>query len=458
MSEPGTFPPLVLPLAGSLSPLDALARFSARADLCLLHSASATHELSRYSYLSADPVARLRGGAQSWPEMRRAIRATFPAPSARAQGLPPFQGGWMGWWGYELGTAFDRVPRHPRPNGDAPDVSLGLYDWVIAWDHAAGLAWLISTGADASGARTPERARQRADELLARLDRPEATQPLRSGAQRDAQSDFTAVQYQRTVARAVECVLAGDIFEVNIAQRFSAPFDGDLTSLYRAVIRRTGAPMSAFIHDAGVCVVSGSPERFLRYDPATRQLETRPIKGTRPRHPDPARDAELAAELLASEKDRAENVMIVDLLRNDLSRVCNAGSVRAPSLCALESHQAVHHLVSVVTGEVQPGRDALDLLEATFPGGSITGAPKIRAMEIIAELEPIARGVYSGCIGWIGFDGAMDTSIAIRTIVIENGMATWHAGGAITADSLPNAEYEETMDKARALAAAMAAA
>jgi para-aminobenzoate synthetase component 1 len=448
---------LVVPLAGSVSPLEALARFSDLPFPCLLHSASATHELSRYSYLAADPVSRLHGSARSWPEVRRIVRATLSTNATPVAGLPPFQGGWLGWFGYELGTAFDSVPRHRRPAVDAPDVSLGLYDWIIAWDHLEGLAWLISTGVDATGASNPATARRRADSVVARWQTRAAPNPHRAATRGEPQSDFTAAEYQMTVARAVEYVLAGDIFEVNLAQRFSAAFDGDVLSLYRAVVDRTGAPMSAFIQHAGVCVLSGSPERFVRYEPATQRLETRPIKGTRPRHSDADRDAELAAELLASEKDRAENVMIVDLLRNDLSRVCNAGSVRVPVLCALESHPTVHHLVSVVTGTVKPGRDALDLLEATFPGGSITGAPKIRAMEVIAELEPVARGIYSGCIGWIGLDGAMDTSIAIRTIVLANGMAAWHAGGAITADSTPKGEYDETLDKARALAAAVAA-
>ncbi|HEY8061307.1 MAG TPA: anthranilate synthase component I family protein, partial [Gemmatimonadales bacterium] len=204
-------------------------------------------------------------------------------------------------------------------------------------------------------------------------------------------------------------------------------------------------------------VISASPERFLRLDPVTRHVETRPIKGTRPRRDDPEDDARLARELQASEKDQAENVMIVDLLRNDLARVCERGTVRVPVLNAVESHPTVHHLVSTVTGTLRASCDAFDLLAATFPGGSITGAPKLRAMSIIRDLEPVARGVYSGCIGWIGFDGGMDTSIAIRTVVLAEGMATFHAGGGITAQSDPADEYRETLDKARALAAAVTA-
>jgi para-aminobenzoate synthetase component I len=226
-------------------------------------------------------------------------------------------------------------------------------------------------------------------------------------------------------------------------------------TLYGDLIQRSPAPMAAFLRRGDVSVASASPERFVRLEMPARQVETRPIKGTRPRHAVPARDAELARELTASEKDRAENVMIVDLMRNDLSRVCRPGSVQTPSLCALESHPTVHHLVSTVTGDLRTDCDALDLLAATFPGGSVTGAPKLRAMEIITELEPVARGVYSGAIGWIGLDGAMDTSIAIRTVTVADAVATFHAGGGITARSIPVDEYQETLDKAQALIAAL---
>jgi para-aminobenzoate synthetase component 1 len=215
--------------------------------------------------------------------------------------------------------------------------------------------------------------------------------------------------------------------------------------------------MGALIAHDDAHVLSASPERFLRFDAATRRVETRPIKGTRPRDINRARDRELATGLLASAKDRAENVMIVDLMRNDLSRVCTAGSVRATGLCELDSHPTVHHLVSTVTGVMRPECDALDLLAAAFPGGSVTGAPKLRAMAIIAKLEPVVRGVYAGSVGWIGRDGSMDTSIAIRTITLRHGLASVHAGGAVTAPSDPESEYRETLDKARGLIAALGA-
>ena len=216
---------------------------------------------------------------------------------------------------------------------------------------------------------------------------------------------------------------------------------------------RNPAPFAAYLNTGEVQIVSASPERFLELQ--GRQVETRPIKGTRPRGATPEEDRRLGAELLASEKDRAENVMIVDLLRNDLSRVCRDHTVLTPEICVLESFATVHHLVSTVTGELRPGLDAVDLLRATFPGGSITGAPKIRAMEIIAELEPTRRGPYCGAIGWLGGDGWMDTSITIRTYAIKDGMVAFQAGGGIVADSDPAAEYEETLDKARALIEAL---
>jgi para-aminobenzoate synthetase component I len=268
-------------------------------------------------------------------------------------------------------------------------------------------------------------------------------------------SNFTRAAYEVAVARVIEYILAGDIFQANISQRFRAelPDGADALALYRRLRRRNPAPFAALLDYGDVAIVSASPERFLSFHDGL--VETRPIKGTRPRGATPEEDARLAAELLGSEKDRAENVMIVDLLRNDLSRVCRDHSVLTPEICTLESYATVHHLVSTVTGRLQPDVDSVDLLRATFPGGSITGAPKFRAMEIIAELEPTRRGPYCGAIGWLGFDGSMDTSITIRTYCLKGRTVTFQAGGGITADSDPAAEYEETLAKARALVAAL---
>ena len=444
-------------LVVELEPRDAiaaLARFVDFPDVCLLHSASPGHAASRYSYLAADPVVAITGAAEEWVGIRDRIRATIGSRTLPFPDLPPFQGGWIGWFGYELGVAFDTVARHDHQPSSVPDVALGLYDWVVTWDHVANRCWLISTGSDTTGARRRSRAERRAGTVLERWKAaPPPALPGRHAAMVSA--DLTAAAYQRQVQVAIEYVLAGDIFQVNLSQRFAAGYPGPPLELYRALCQRSAAPMAAFVQAAGVQVISASPERFVRLDPRTREVETCPIKGTRPRHPDPAADADRARALLDSEKDRAENVMIVDLLRNDLARVCEPGTIRVPRLNHLESHPTVHHLESTVTGRLRAECDALDLLAATFPGGSITGAPKLRAMSIIRELEPVARGVYSGSVGWIGLDGGFDSSIAIRTITLHDGVATCHAGGGVTADSDPDAEYRETLDKARALVSAL---
>ncbi len=458
--------PVTIRLEATHTPLEALSRFADLPGLCLLQSAAAEHPLSRYSFLAADPVATITANAAEWSSVRDQVRSTLGSDSAAVAGLPPFQGGWAGWFGYELGTAFDDVARHPNQPLPVSDIALGLYDWVIAWDHRLDAVWLISTGIDATGERDASRAQARTDAVLTRWTSAQTQRdPTSTGSESAggvakfaAAADFTASEYEAAVARVVDYVLAGDIFQANIAQRFTTPFSGDPLALYTEVMRKSPAPMAAFLQQGAVSIVSASPERFMRLDAGTRLVETRPIKGTRPRDRDTARDAALARELEASEKDRAENVMIVDLLRNDLARVCEPRSVRTPQLCALESHATVHHLVSTVTGVLSPGRDSLDLLAATFPGGSITGAPKLRAMEIITELEPVARGVYAGAIGWLGLDGSMDTSIAIRTVTIAGGIASLHAGGGITALSEPDEEYRETLDKARALLEAVAEA
>jgi para-aminobenzoate synthetase component 1 len=248
-----------------------------------------------------------------------------------------------------------------------------------------------------------------------------------------------------------EYIVAGDIFQANLSQRFQGPLAEAPFDLYRRLRRRNPAPFAAYLGFGELEILSASPERFLRLDQDQRRIETRPIKGTRPRGLGPMHDAALGRALAESEKDRAENVMIVDLLRNDLSRVCRPGTVRVPELFALEHHPTVHHLVSTVVGELDTGAGAEDLLRAAFPGGSITGAPKVRAMEIIAELEPTQRGVYCGSIGYISASGAMDTSIVIRTYLALRGQIYFQAGGGIVADSDPELEYRETLDKARGL-------
>jgi para-aminobenzoate synthetase component I len=444
------------------------------------------HQLGRYSFVAADPVLVVRskgpltemGEGGTWRTVGGdalgavgAVLQGWAAPSV--PGIPPFQGGAAGYIGYDYGAVLERVPATRYDDLGVPDVVLGLYDWVIAWDHASREAWLISTGLTASGPPDESRARARAAQVRARLgtNRVAPSQPRAAAgpagtaapsypvtaldrAPDGLRSTFTHRGYLDAVARVREYIVAGDIFQANLSQRLQAPLREAPFELYRRLRRRNPAPFAAYFDAGELTVLSASPERFLRLD-EHGAVETRPIKGTRPRGLGPMHDAALGRALAESEKDRAENVMIVDLLRNDLSRVCRPGSVRVPELFALEHHPTVHHLVSTVIGELAPGRDAIDLIRATFPGGSITGAPKVRAMEIIAELEPTRRGVYCGSVGYLSRSGAMDTSIVIRTFVRVGDQVYFQAGGGIVADSDPELEYRETLDKARGLIAAL---
>jgi para-aminobenzoate synthetase component 1 len=434
---------LVVPLVPTPDPFGTCVRFSGLPYLLFLDS-SAQGALSRYSFLAADPVAV----ARTPDAARDMLRGHRHRPLA---GLPPFQGGIAGYVGYDWGAELERVARPPadRLTPQIPDVALAHYEWVIAWDHLEEKAWLIATGDEARAATRAAWVRER----LAAA--PPAVRDHPAPAPEPPQSNFARAEFEAGVSRIREYIAAGDVYQVNLSQRFHAPFVGSALALYRRLRARNPAPFGAYLEFAGAQVASISPERFLRLEATTRAAEARPIKGTRPRGTTPDRDSALARELLESEKDRAENVMIVDLLRNDLGKVCVPGSVRVPKLFALESHPTVHHLVSTVTGRLADGADAFDLLRAAFPGGSVTGAPKIRAMQIIAELERAPRGLYCGAIGYVSATGAMDFNIPIRTIVLRDGSATFHAGAGIVWDSEPVAEYEETLAKARTMIEAL---
>ena len=497
------FRPLVEPLGKMLDPADVCTAFLDLPYLLLLDSAAMPqHPDAQYSFLAADPVRIVRSKALSTEIFQHGAwhgipgdalgvaRAMLPAnPVASLPGLPPFQGGIAGYIGYDWGAVLERLPHARYDDLSIPDVVLGLYDWVIAWDHRAGNAWLISTGLPEAGARQEARARDRLTMVRGRLEgrvagrvpsgrggvtagkasgSVTATLPTARGAAGPAapsypvtgieaaekialRSTFTHRGYLDAVARVREYIVAGDIFQANLSQRFEGPLDEPPFALYRRLRQHNPAPFAAYLGFDDMAVLSASPERFLRLDGDRRSIETRPIKGTRPRGLGPMHDAALGRALAESQKDRAENVMIVDLLRNDLSRVCRPGTVRVPELFALEHHPTVHHLVSTVVGELEPGADAADVIRAAFPGGSITGAPKVRAMEIIAELEPTQRAVYCGSIGYISATGAMDTSIVIRTCLALRGQIYFQAGGGIVADSDPELEYRETLDKARGL-------
>jgi para-aminobenzoate synthetase component 1 len=449
------------------------------------HGSGETHPLGRFSFLTADPALVVRskgrrtelGEAGRWREVEgdalevtRGILAGWRMEPAA--GLPPFQGGAAGYLGYDYGAVLERLPAPRYDDLAIHDVVLGLYDWVIAWDHRVGAAWLLSTGLPAEGPARATRAAARLEAMKQRLakrrpppggprpgtgeEAPSYPLPGIDGAEAiGLRSTFTHRGYVDAVARVREYIVAGDIFQANLSQRFQAPLAEPPFRLYRRLRRRNPAAFAAYLGFDDLAVLSASPERFLLLDRRRRQVETRPIKGTRPRGLGPMHDAALGLALSESDKDRSENVMIVDLLRNDLSRVCRPGTVRVPELFALEQHPTVHHLVSTVVGELAEGADAVDLIRAAFPGGSITGAPKVRAMEIIAELEPTRRGVYCGSIGYLSATGDMDTSIVIRTFLALRGRVYFQAGGGIVADSDPEQEYRETLDKARALILAL---
>jgi para-aminobenzoate synthetase component I len=493
MSDGAT--PLVDNLGETGDPIEVVTRFLDLPGLVFLDSATGAqhaadaHQLSRYSFLTADPARTIRskgrrtelgGRGLEWTPVDadplfalRDLLAPHAAPPM--PGLPPFQGGAAGYIGYDYGAVLERLPAPRYDDLAIPDVILGLYDWVIAWDHRVGTAWIISTGLPETGSAREVRARERLAMVRERLRGPARhPTPARAGAAGpgDApsypvlgvegaepsglRSTFTHRGYLDAVARVRDYIVAGDIFQANLSQRFQAPLTEPAFDLYGRLRRANPAAFAAYLDYGDVRVMSASPERFLRLDENGRHVETRPIKGTRPRGLGPMHDAALGRALAESDKDRAENVMIVDLLRNDLSRVCRPGTVRVPELFALEQHPTVHHLVSTVVGELDPSAGAIDLLRAAFPGGSITGAPKVRAMEIIAELEPTRRGVYCGSIGYLSTTGAMDTSIVIRTYLALRGRVYFQAGGGIVADSDPELEYRETLDKARALIAALA--
>ena len=448
----------------------------------------------RYSFLAADPalVVRCKAGRAECIDQRNATRTPVPhnalaeirrvlAPfrAPPIPDLPPFQGGAAGYIGYDWGGVLERLPAPRYDDLAIADAVLGIYDCVVAWDHEMQRAWIISTGLPDEGAARIPRAQRRLAEMRQRLAQRNAEPVAASRAGRrmvrvqrapsypvadvgaaesiGLRSSFTHRGYLDAVTRVREYIVAGDIFQTNLSQRLEAPLRESTWSLYQRLRTINPAPFAAYLAFDDGHVLSASPERFLRLDD-TRRVEARPIKGTRPRGIHPAHDAALGKALTDSPKDRAENLMIVDLLRNDLSRVCAAGSVRVPELFTLEHYSTVHHLVSTVVGELDDGRDAVDLLMATFPGGSITGAPKVRAMEIIAELEPSRRGVYCGSIGYLGLSGVMDTSIVIRTYQAVGDAVYFSVGGGIVADSDPEQEYRETLDKARALIDALTSA
>ncbi len=395
----------------------------------------------RYDILAAGPRAIATSSSEPFAAARRLLAGeTCPASDW------PVSGAAIGYFGYEVGRAAAGLPREKAgTRAFMPEVAIGLYPWTVVVDHVHHRAALTSLDSVADADATALR-----DRLLAARERP--LRPFRVSG--PVSSSLDRPEYLPRARRVLDYIEAGDCYQANLTREFRAPFSGDPWTFYRHLHDTNPAPMGGFLEYPFGAVLSSSPERFLVVE--GRHALTRPIKGTRQRRADPAEDAQAAAELLASGKDRAENVMIVDLLRNDLGRVCEIGSVKVEGLCELESFATVHHLVSTVTGTLREGCDALDALAASFPGGSITGAPKRRAMEIIDSLEPHRREVYCGAIGYLAPGGRMDMNIPIRTTLCAGGELRFYAGGGIVADSTPEDEFEETETKIAAIRRAIA--
>ena len=461
--------PLVVEIHNPPSAPSAFELFRDKPFSFFLDSGMDPQKLGRYSFMGSDPflVMRSRGREITLlsPDGEKTV---FGNPfdllgellqEYRLDGNPttlPFVGGAVGYLSYDLGHFIEKLPSTTVDDLQLPECYLAFYDAVIAFDHLDGRAYVAATGFPERGSSRKARAGARLEELrrlLAETPCPEDyedeyfDQPVSGPV--GLRSNFTHEGYIEAVETAKEYIRAGDIFQVNLSQRFEADMPLPPYELHRRLRRINPAPFASYLNFDGVTVVSASPERFLRV--RNDLVETRPIKGTRPRGKDPTSDQALARELVRSIKDRAEHVMIVDLERNDLGRVCRYGTVRVSELAALEKYATVFHLTSTVEGRLRPDKGVIDLLKAAFPGGSITGAPKVRAMEIIDELEPTRRSVYTGAIGYLGFDGGLDLNIVIRTILVKEGRAYFQVGGAVVYDSDAEGEYTETLDKAKAL-------
>ncbi len=465
----------VEPVGPLCSPGAVMELLADEADPVLLESSALHGDYGRYTIAACRPleVIALRDGRLTHENSRAApiegddavwaaIADAFA--NVRLEGRPTEAGycpGWMGYFGYEVGRCVERLPGRAVRDTRLPDMRMAFYDAVLLYDSLEQSWWLVSLKFD-SPPPGAGRAAQTLRDIFARAsaappEKPAALAHAADAAARpaasDAKSNFSPDAYRRAVAKCVDYIAAGDIFQVNLSQRFRVSDAPPPEAIYKTLRRRNPSWYAAYLsfESAGrkCAVASSSPELFVRVRDG--HVVTRPIKGTRPRTGDESADRAAAADLLASPKDNAELAMIIDLLRNDIGRVCRYGTVRVTDRCRLETHPTVFHLVGTVEGDLRPGVGPAELLRATFPGGSITGAPKIRAMEIIDELEPSARSVYTGCIGHVGVDGSCEWNIVIRTVICDGSDAYVQVGGGIVADSSPDGEYHETLDKARAI-------
>ncbi len=425
-------------------------------------------KLGRYSFMGSDPFLIMRSRGDDITLIQDGGRLTRRGNpfdvleellqeyrTDRVNSPVPFNGGVVGYFSYDLCHFIENLPASAVDDLQLPECYLAFYDALVAFDNREKRAWIISTGLPerVTEARR-ERAERRLEELRPLVSNPPVVQrdmsPVGKGS---LKSNFTHKAYLEAVEKAREYICAGDIFQVNLSQRFETDIAVPPYELYRRLRAINPAPFANYFNFDGVSIVGASPERYMKL--TGDRVETRPIKGTKPRGSTPQEDRALGESLLNSRKDRAENIMIVDLQRNDIGRVCRYGTVKVTELAILETWPTVFHLTSTVEGRLREGCGVIDLLKASFPGGSITGAPKVRAMEIIEELEPTRRSIYTGSLGYIGFDGDMDLDIVIRTIIVKDGKAYFQVGGAIVYDSEPESEYIETLDKGRALMRAL---
>ncbi|MBC3411876.1 aminodeoxychorismate synthase component I [Pseudomonas sp. SWRI51] len=433
------------PLPYQADPAHYFARLRSEPGAILLDSARPGAERGRFDLLSAWPLQQLQAqtgeaGRDYLQRLRQALTALGEAQLPDAIELP-FAGGLIGYLSYDFGRRLEQLPALATDDLGLPDAQLGLYAWALVSDHQLQTSQLVFHPA------LSEAERLRLITLFSAEHLPERTA---FSLLAPMAGDLTAEQYRTAFDQVQHYIQAGDCYQINLTQRFRAPCQGDPWHAYQALRAACPTPFSGYQQlGNGAAILSFSPERFVRVSQG--EVETRPIKGTRPRAQDPDEDARNAAQLLASPKDRSENLMIVDLLRNDIGRTCQIGSVKVPELFSLESYPNVHHLVSSITGRLAPGKDALTLIGDSFPGGSITGAPKIRAMQIIDELEPTRRALYCGSLLYVDVRGEMDSSIAIRSLLIKEGHVSCWGGGAVVADSSWQAEYEESIAKVRVL-------
>ncbi len=467
-----TLLPVVIELPSTLTPFIAAQRARSLDGLIFLDSSLEGERLGRYSFVAADPVGQIRSAKPSLSIFKTIESCLTQCKLPDRPDLPPWQGGIAGYFGYELCQALERIKPTQWNDLPVPAFDFALYDVVAAFDHQQQRAWIISSGSNFSNpAARLEQAKERAEffynvvttsqdfhdtwQASPQLFAPDdwtfnasdslAPQfPIENSP--GLTSNFSRENYLKSVQRVIDYIHAGDAFQINLSQRLLFPCQADPFETYLRLRERNPAPFSAYFDGGIYQLASASPERFLSIRDGL--VETRPIKGTRRRLASPEADLYRGDELRASEKDRAENVMIVDLLRNDLSKICTDESVKVTELCRLETYAFVQHLVSTVTGQLRDNVSLAQAVKSCFPGGSITGAPKVRAMQIISELEPTPRGPYCGSLGYLGFNSAMDLSILIRTMTAAYGHWQFPVGGGIVADSDPQTEYEETLTKA----------